>query len=65
LPPPLPLTLRQQTAIAAFGWRSTRLTPERAEEIAVLAADAVPGAPGFAVARRLIGIARWQHGQRP
>jgi uncharacterized RDD family membrane protein YckC len=65
LPPPLPLTRRQQTAIAAFGWRSTRLTPERAEEIAALAADAVPGAAGSAVASRLIGIARWQHGQRP
>jgi len=64
LRPPLPLTIRQQTAIAAFGWRSTRLTPERAEEIAVLAADAVPGGKDTAVATRLVGIARWQHGQR-
>jgi uncharacterized RDD family membrane protein YckC len=64
LPPPLPLTIRQQTAIAAFGWRITRLTPERAEEIAVLAAGIVPGTKDSAVAAHLVGIARWQHGQR-
>jgi uncharacterized RDD family membrane protein YckC len=64
LPPRVPLTIRQQTAIAAFGWRAVRLTPERAEEIAALAADAVPGAKDLGVAARLIGIARWQHGQR-
>jgi hypothetical protein len=58
------LTIRQQTAIAAFGWRVTRLTPERAEEIAVLAADAVPGAEVSGVTAGLVGIARWQHGQR-
>jgi uncharacterized RDD family membrane protein YckC len=64
LPPSVPLTIRQQAAIAAFGWRATRLTPERAEEIAALAAGAVPGAKDSAVATRLVGIARWQHGQR-
>jgi uncharacterized RDD family membrane protein YckC len=64
LPPPMPLNIRQQTAIAAFGWRVNRLTPERAEEIAVLAAAAVPGAKDSAVTARLVGIARWQHGQR-
>jgi uncharacterized RDD family membrane protein YckC len=64
LPPSIPLTIRQQTAIAAFGWRAARLTPERAEEIAALAADAVPGASDSALAPRLVGIARWQHGQR-
>jgi uncharacterized RDD family membrane protein YckC len=64
LPPRLPLTVRQQTAIAAFGWRVTRLTPERAEEIALLAAEAVPGAEDSTVTDRLVGIARWQHGQR-
>jgi len=65
LPPSVPLSLRQQTAIAAFGWRATRLTPERAEEIAALATDAVPGAKGSGLAAHLVGIARWQHGQRP
>jgi uncharacterized RDD family membrane protein YckC len=64
LQPSVPLTIRQQAAIAAFGWRVTRLTPERAEEIAVLAADAVPGAKDSPVTARLVGIARWQHGQR-
>ncbi len=64
LPPPAPLSIRQQAAIAAFGWRVNRLTPERAEEIAVLAAAAVPGADASAVTTRLVGIARWQHGQR-
>jgi uncharacterized RDD family membrane protein YckC len=64
LPPPVPLTLRQQTAIAAFGWRSGRLTAGRAEEIAALAGAAVPGAQGSALAAGLVGIARWQHGQR-
>jgi uncharacterized RDD family membrane protein YckC len=64
LQPSVPLTIRQQTAIAAFGWRVTRLTAERAEEIAVLAADAVPGTKDSPVTARLVGIARWQHGQR-
>lgn len=58
------LTIRQQTAIAAFGWRVTRLTPERAEEIAAIACDAVPGTEDSTVTARLVGIARWQHGQR-
>jgi uncharacterized RDD family membrane protein YckC len=64
LPPGVPLSLRQQTAIAAFGWRASRLTPERAEEIAALATDAVPGVKGSGLAAHLVGIARWQHGQR-
>jgi uncharacterized RDD family membrane protein YckC len=64
LPPRVPLTIRQQAAVTAFGWRAARLTPERAEEIAVLAAAAVPGAKDSGVAARLVGLARWQHGQR-
>ena len=64
LPPRVPLTIRQQMAIAAFGWRVTRLTPERAEEIAMLAADAVPDAEVAPITARLVGIARWQYGQR-
>jgi uncharacterized RDD family membrane protein YckC len=62
--PPVPLTPRQRTAIAAFAWRAGRLTPERAEEIAVLAAAAAPPAMGGSVSSRLVGIARWLHGQR-
>ncbi len=32
MPPPVALSARQQAAIAAFAWRASRLTPERAEE---------------------------------
>ena len=64
--PPRVLSLRQQAAITAFAWRVTRLTPERAEEIAVLAADAAPvSAAGPSMTSRLVGMARWLHGQRP
>jgi uncharacterized RDD family membrane protein YckC len=64
MPPSVPLTGRQQAAIARFAWRAPRLTVERAEEIAALAASAAPLGLQESVASRLIGIARWQHGQR-
>lgn len=63
-PPAFPLSSRQSAAIAAFAWRVHRLTPERAEEIAVLAEEAVPRSNTTSVTARLIGVARWQHGQR-
>jgi len=64
--PPRSLSLRQRAAITAFAWRVTRLTPERAEEIAVLAAAAAPlSAAGPSMTSRLVGMARWLHGQRP
>jgi uncharacterized RDD family membrane protein YckC len=63
--PPVTLTPRQRLAIAAFAWRAGRLTPERAEEIASLAIAAAPPAMGGSVSSRLMGIARWLHGQRP
>jgi uncharacterized RDD family membrane protein YckC len=64
-PPPFELSARQQAAIAAFAWRVPRLTPERAEEIAQIAAAAAPhGADSASVTSRLIGVARWQIGQR-
>ncbi len=64
-PPETRLTARQQSAITAFAWRVHRLTPERAEEIAALAAPlARRAAAGESITSRLIGIARWQHGQR-
>jgi uncharacterized RDD family membrane protein YckC len=71
--PPVPLTSHQQAAITAFAWRVGRLTPQRAEEIALLGAAAAPG-PGavtcnsaespLPMTTRLVGIARWLHGQR-
>jgi uncharacterized RDD family membrane protein YckC len=69
--PSVVLSSRQQAAIAAFAWRVGRLTPDRAEEIAMLASAAAPGAaaPGAgletAMTARLVGMARWLHGQRP
>lgn len=65
MPPPVALSIRQQAAIAAFAWRAGRLTPQRAEEIAELATGlAPPGAADAPMTPRLIGIARWLHGQR-
>ena len=64
-PPATRLTVRQQSAITAFAWRVHRLTAERAEEIAALAEPVVRrNNDGESLAARLIGIARWQHGQR-
>jgi uncharacterized RDD family membrane protein YckC len=65
MPPPVVLSTRQQAAIAAFAWRVDRLTPERAEEIATLAGSAAPlRSSNLPMAARLVGIARWLHGQR-
>jgi uncharacterized RDD family membrane protein YckC len=65
VPPPVAMSARQQAAIAAFAWRAGRLTPQRAEEIAQLAAGlATPGTENAPMTARLIGIARWLHGQR-
>jgi len=67
--PMVSLTRRQQVAITAFAWRARRLTPERAEEIAALAAWAAPNSARNATAAsltaRLLGVARWLHGERP
>jgi uncharacterized RDD family membrane protein YckC len=69
VPPPIPLTMRQQLALTAFAWRVNRLTPARAEEIAShAAAGLLSGAASptdTPLTERLIGIARWLHGDRP
>jgi len=68
-PPPVPLSRRQQAAITAFAARVPVLTQERAEEIAALAAHAVAGQDPLQARRplsaRLVGVARWLHGERP
>lgn len=65
MPPPLTLSMRQQLALMAFAWRVGRLTPQRAEEIAELAsAAAPPGATRLSLTARLVGVARWLHGER-
>jgi uncharacterized RDD family membrane protein YckC len=63
--PPIALTPRQQMAIGAFAWRVERLTAERAEEIAEHAAVAAPPSAGLSLTVRLVGVARWLHGERP
>lgn len=66
LPPPQGLSTAQQAAIAAFAWRARGLTDERAEEIAALAGNApMFKAYDTPLTARLVGIARWLHGQRP
>jgi uncharacterized RDD family membrane protein YckC len=65
-PPPVPLSRRQQIAIMAFGFRVDRLTPQRAEEIAELASTALQDTPArLSLTARLVGVARWLHGDRP
>jgi uncharacterized RDD family membrane protein YckC len=65
MPSPVALSARQQAAIAAFAWRVPRLTPERAEEIAGLAIGPIgTGLANAPMTERLVGIARWLHGQR-
>jgi uncharacterized RDD family membrane protein YckC len=63
--PPIALSRRQQIAIMAFGFRVGRLTPQRAEEIAALASPALQDAPArLSLTARLVGVARWLHGDR-
>jgi uncharacterized RDD family membrane protein YckC len=65
IPPPIALSRRQQIAIMSFAYRAGRLTPQRAEEIAELASAAVPIAPPrLSLTARLVGVARWLHGER-
>jgi uncharacterized RDD family membrane protein YckC len=65
IPPPIALSRRQQIAIIAFGFRVGRLTPQRAEEIAEIASAAVRDTtPRLSLTARLVGVARWLHGDR-
>jgi len=65
IPPPLALSRRQQVAITAFGFRVGRLTPQRAEEIAELASAVLADTPAhLPLTARLVGVARWLHGDR-
>lgn len=71
--PRVALSERQQRALAAFATRVERLTPERAEEIAGIAAtrirpsdaaDAAPAGPK-PLTTYLVSVARWLNGERP
>jgi len=61
--PVLPLRPEEQAAIVAFAERAPRLTPERQQELADIAAPAT-GAQGGEGVRRLAGIAHWLLGKR-
>jgi len=67
LPPARALTARQQLAIITWAGRARRLTPERFDELARLAAGvcALP-ADGAApqASQRLLGVANWLSGRR-
>jgi uncharacterized RDD family membrane protein YckC len=68
-PPRVALTERQQRAISAFAARVERLTPQRAEEIAALAARQLrplgdPGTGQESLSAQLVSLARWLHGER-
>jgi uncharacterized RDD family membrane protein YckC len=65
-PPARLLTARQQLAVITWAGRARRLTPERFEELAQLAAsasEAPPGA-GATATTRLLGLAHWLSGRR-
>lgn len=64
--PAVQLGLEEQAAIVALASRAPRMTAERLDELAALAAPVVgqPGASGPDVTRRVLGVARWLMGQR-
>jgi len=68
LAPARPLNQREQAAIRAWAGRSKRLTPERLEELAKLAAPVLPAAGPEDTKRgaseRLLGVAQWLMGKR-
>jgi uncharacterized RDD family membrane protein YckC len=68
LAPARPLNPREQAAILSWAGRAKRLTPARFEELAQLAAPALPPAPADEPRRdaveRLLGVAQWLMGRR-
>jgi uncharacterized RDD family membrane protein YckC len=64
LAPARPLAQREQVAILAWAGRATRLTPERLEELAHMAAPVIPGNGSRDATPRLLGLAQWVLGRR-
>jgi len=64
--PTVPLTPAQQRALVEWALRAPRLTPARAEELAVLAAPALGPAAGDgrSPGERLLALAHWALGRR-
>ena len=70
VPPVLParaLSPDGQVALVALAARAQRLTPDRLDELAALAASVSgdDGRAGEAVTRRVLGVAQWVLGRRP
>jgi uncharacterized RDD family membrane protein YckC len=66
LAPAMPLPPEDQAALIALASRAPRLTPERLDELAALAArvSADEGRTGPDVTRRVLGVAQWVLGRR-
>ena len=64
--PVAPLGPEDQAALIAFATRAPRLTPERLDELAALAAvvSGDAGRSGPEVTRRVLGVAQWALGRR-
>jgi uncharacterized RDD family membrane protein YckC len=65
-PPDMPLDRREQAAVVAFAARLSRLTAERAEELATLAAPVVgnQAQDGRDLTQKLLAVAQWLVGKR-
>lgn len=66
IPPARPLTPEDQAAVVALAARVPRLTEERLDELAALAASVSgdAGRDGPEVTRRVLGVAQWVLGRR-
>jgi len=67
LMPSMPLAPQDQAAVIALAARAPRLTAERLDELAALAATVSgdAGRSGPEVTRRVLGVAQWLLGRRP
>jgi uncharacterized RDD family membrane protein YckC len=66
IPPARPLQLHEQAAIVALSARAKRMTPERLDELAALAAwvSGDQGQRGPHVTKRVLAVAQWLLGKR-
>ncbi len=64
--PAIPVALQDQAAVIALAARASRLTAERLDELAALAAPVSGdlGRSGPEVTRRVLGVAQWFLGRR-
>ncbi|MEP7295477.1 MAG: RDD family protein [Burkholderiales bacterium] len=63
-PPARALSSREQAAVVAWAGRAARLTPERLEELAVLAGPVTPEDARASHTERLLRVAQWLVGRR-